>query len=440
MVIVSMEFTKTDDEAVQLSPWFSLAPIAETTDGPIAVVGAGVAGSAIAGALIRRGRSVVLIDRDHTLSGAASGNPLAGVTPRLSARPSLYGRFQARAYLHAVEAYDRLTRDGHAVWRGARGAFLGARDAADEARMAAIAAAFEWPESDMVLLDAAAAATRTGVDVPWGGLWFDRGGSVAPAAVCRALGGGAARLTAAVAAIEELPGGGYRLVDGGGATVLEAAVVVIAGGPASGELLRDLAPPLIPNRGQLSLLPAGPLSAALKSAISFGAYLSPAVVRTAAGPRHMLGASYGRLDEAADDDWSTFRAEDHAEYLSALAVYAPDLSREFAEAAPVGRASLRATTPDQLPICGPVPDVPAYRRDYADIRHGRPVESHAPATYRRGLYVLGGLGSRGFQTGPLAAEVLADQMTGQPSALPASLLAAIHPGRFLIRALKRGRG
>ena len=87
-----------------------------------------------------------------------------------------------------------------------------------------------------------------------------------------------------------------------------------------------------------------------------------------------------------------------------------------------------------------MPDVPAYRRDYADIRHGRPVESHAPATYRRGLYVLGGLGSRGFQTGPLAAEVLADQMTGQPSALPASLLAAIHPGRFLIRALKRGRG
>jgi tRNA 5-methylaminomethyl-2-thiouridine biosynthesis bifunctional protein len=54
-----------------------------------------------------------------------------------------------------------------------------------------------------------------------------------------------------------------------------------------------------------------------------------------------------------------------------------------------------------------------------------------------GLFVLSGLGAHGLVAAPLAAEVLACAITGEPSPLPQALTHALHPARFLIRALKR---
>ena len=68
-----------------------------------------------------------------------------------------------------------------------------------------------------------------------------------------------------------------------------------------------------------------------------------------------------------------------------------------------GRTALRATVRDYLPIVGKLSDK---------------------------VWALTGLGSRGFLTAPLMAEVLADQMTGAAGLLEADLIAAVAPGRF----------
>jgi tRNA 5-methylaminomethyl-2-thiouridine biosynthesis bifunctional protein len=52
-----------------------------------------------------------------------------------------------------------------------------------------------------------------------------------------------------------------------------------------------------------------------------------------------------------------------------------------------------------------------------------------------GLYVLGGLGSRGFTTAPLLAEHVAALITGTASPIPADLRALTSPDRL---AKKRG--
>ena len=70
-----------------------------------------------------------------------------------------------------------------------------------------------------------------------------------------------------------------------------------------------------------------------------------------------------------------------------------------------GRASVRTAAPD---------------------RHCR---WPAPWT-RRGLYVLGGLGARGFTTAPLLAEHVAAHIHAAPSPLPAALQRVVDPGRF----------
>ncbi len=70
-----------------------------------------------------------------------------------------------------------------------------------------------------------------------------------------------------------------------------------------------------------------------------------------------------------------------------------------------GRASLRATLPDRLPIVGAVGG-------------------------QAGLYVAAGYASRGVVWAGLLGEALADLMTGQPLPLEADLMQAIAPERF----------
>ncbi|HRE44314.1 MAG TPA: hypothetical protein PKY87_10130, partial [Terricaulis sp.] len=64
------------------------------------------------------------------------------------------------------------------------------------------------------------------------------------------------------------------------------------------------------------------------------------------------------------------------------------------------------------------------------------VEGPAPA--HQGVYVLGGLGARGLTLAPLLAERIVSEMCGAPQMLSRAALEAIHPARFLVRALKRG--
>ena len=92
----------------------------------------------------------------------------------------------------------------------------------------------------------------------------------------------------------------------------------------------------------------------------------------------------------------------------------PRLAERLAAAPLEGRASIRAATPDYLPVAGAAAGAP-----------GR-------------LFVLSGFGARGFTLAPLLAEHVAALALGAPSPLPEPLAAAVDPGRFARRAARRG--
>jgi tRNA 5-methylaminomethyl-2-thiouridine biosynthesis bifunctional protein len=123
----------------------------------------------------------------------------------------------------------------------------------------------------------------------------------------------------------------------------------------------------------------------------------------------LFGATHDRGDEAAD-----LRPADHARNLATLAAALPNLAARLDGVSLEGRASVRAVTPDRLPSAGPVPGSPA------------------------GLYVLSGLGSRGFAHAPLLAEHVAALALDAPSPLPAPAQALVDPARFTLRAARRG--
>jgi tRNA 5-methylaminomethyl-2-thiouridine biosynthesis bifunctional protein len=112
----------------------------------------------------------------------------------------------------------------------------------------------------------------------------------------------------------------------------------------------------------------------------------------------LFGATHDRDDLETD-----VRPGDNERNRAALAAVRPALAARLADRPIEGRASLRATTPDRMPLAGPI---------------------------EPGLFILTGLGSRGFTTAPLLAEHVAALMLGMPSPLPADCAALVSPARF----------
>jgi tRNA 5-methylaminomethyl-2-thiouridine biosynthesis bifunctional protein len=100
------------------------------------------------------------------------------------------------------------------------------------------------------------------------------------------------------------------------------------------------------------------------------------------------------------------------------------------------RASLRATTPDRLPLIGALPDAEAAASVFAGMQKGRTVDADAPLL--DGVFVATGYGARGFTWAPWAAEVLAARLIGAPTPASLASLRAVSPMRFVLRALRRG--
>jgi len=130
------------------------------------------------------------------------------------------------------------------------------------------------------------------------------------------------------------------------------------------------------------------------------------------------------------------RADDQEASLDRLSGFLPDVAAAWRGTALAGWAGLRASNEDHLPVVGPIANAAGYAQEYADLHHGRR-GPHAPAPYLSNAFVLSGLGSRGYQTAHLAAEVLVAQMTGGPMPVSHDVAHALHPGRSLIRKLRR---
>jgi tRNA 5-methylaminomethyl-2-thiouridine biosynthesis bifunctional protein len=77
---------------------------------------------------------------------------------------------------------------------------------------------------------------------------------------------------------------------------------------------------------------------------------------------------------------------------------------------------------------------------YAALARDATLELETPSPWLEGLYVNTAHGSRGLITAPIASELLAAYLEGEPSPLPTGVSEALHPSRFLLRALIRRIG
>ena len=390
-----------------------VTPAAPAGERHAIVVGFGLAGASVCERLAARGWTAVALEAQAPPSGrhAALFHPEATADDSVRARATRAAFFLLRARLRALEAAGAAPR-----WH-ACGLLRLARDAREaEAQVRAIAR-LAAPAEHAAGVDAQRASAIAGVRLAAPALWYPSAGWVMPAslvaALLRATGGRATvRWGTRVAAIERRDAR-WRALDAEGRVLAEADTLVLANGAEAERLYPSRAHRLRRVRGQLSFLPAGAIPAPCV-ALAGNGYLVPEIDGVLA-----VGASYDADDEPG------LRIESHRGNLARLAALVAEPLPALDPATLAGAVGFRAVSHDRLPLCGPLAD------EFAAAPRTR--LARVP-----GLWGCYGLGSRGLLWSALGAELLASELEGEPWPVEVALAQALDPGRFYLRALRRG--
>lgn len=385
------------------------------------VIGAGLAGAAISERLAQRGWQVELFERHAAPAQEASGNPSGVLLPLLAKDDAPSAQLSRACYLYALRRLAELP----AVRWSPCGVLHIAEDAGHEALQRATVEALGLPEDFVRFLDHATAEALIGHPLAQGGWWFPGGGWVDPRSLCNALlAAGGERIRThygvAIARLEQTTDG-WRIFDDAGHLRSSAPHVILANAQAADTLLPYSIPlTLTPIRGQVSFLPQ--LAASnppLRHVLCRSGYLTPP-----ASGIVCVGASFDR-----DDSDLESRLSDHKDNLRRLEELLPGAAQNIDARTLDGRVGIRAATRDRLPLVGALP-APMTAKEAAQF-------TLATLPRMAGLHALLGLGARGMVWAPLAAELLASQLCGEPLPLELKLVNLIDPARFYLHALRR---
>ncbi len=416
------------------SPWFARStPMGSNP--AIAVIGAGISGACVAAALQTAGADVTVIDQHSAAAGEASGNPAGLVQPRPGGGNFAYEDLQTSAYLYALRHYDGLSSDDP-IWIGDRGVLSFGRDPAFLGRHGDWLDAGGLPDGFGCSVNQKEVAEISGLELNQVATWFPQAGTINPTAICRAMLKDTTTIFGATVSRLVNHDGQWSVLGKNNQSLTTVDGVVLANGHAAADLCESCDLPLYGKRGQISFVAPSEHSSALNVGLSYGGYMTPALTN-GRERYHILGATYQQWLDFSSTAWKNLTASDDQENRDHIQHRLPELMKFFEGPVVGGRATLRTTTTDHLPVVGPVFNSASYNADYSDLRHGKPAYAYPSATYTPGLYVLSALGSRGFALAPLLAQILAAEIMGGAMPVSKSVHDLVHPARFLVRQLKR---
>ncbi len=376
------------------------APEQVAQTGSCMVIGAGLAGAAVAASLARRGWQVTVLDAAPHPAAGASALPVGLLAPHVSPDDAQLSRLTRAGIRATWQQLVQLLEEGK-DW--AASGTLERRDAGT-ARLPSSWSAEGPNESWHASPEQLRAA---GLDEDAVALWHARAAWVRPRRLIEAwLAQPGVRLLTdcRVAAIEQLPNDQWQAIDAQGQALLQADRLVVAAGFDS----RDFAPalPLQAVRGQVLFghvangnLPPHPING--------DGHLIAGVPDGDQGRLWLAGSTYDR--DSRDTGLREADTQANLERVAQLhATAANILSAEQARGATQAWAGVRCASGDRRPLIGPLdPSQP------------------------QGAWVCTALGSRGLSFAALCAELLAAHWHGEPLPLPAPLARALDTRRLL---------
>ena len=358
------------------------------------VVGGGIAGVSSAFALAEKGVDVELVERQQTVGGGGSFNPAAVVRPFLSLDTGIRNRFGIAAFDYAVQLYREINRRTSCDWRET-GVLQLAKDAAHSDKLAKAIEMAQLPAHLVCAVDAGEATRLCGATVHENGLWFASAGYVDGNRLCDSLIAASLPSVTLQANVEVTAivanGSTVQVGDASGRVIASADFVILANGIAAKLLFPGGAPWLRAIRGQVTGVAA--VAPGLRAPVCRDGYFTPAM-----DGQHYVGATF---DHARANEVIT--REDRLRNLQRAASILPGVIDAGSLVAQSDWAALRCASRDRLPVIGQIDD---------------------------NLLCSIAMGSRGFSWAPLAGEVVACLIAGEPMPLERNVLRRLSPSRF----------
>lgn len=355
----------------------------------VAVIGAGVAGCAVAHALAQRGIRVSVLEQAAAPAQAASGNPVAVFRPLPSRDDNQASRLTRAAYQYSLHVWKSL---GDLIVWSRCGVVQCAKDAAHAQRLGQTLADNAAPENFARWVEAGEASQLANWPLAEAAVFYPDGGWIVPASLCRAWLAHPsihARYHCRADAMQA-HADGWRLLDADGENLIEADAVIVANAYDAVHLLP--LEKLQGVRGQINIVPGETLPH-IKRVIAREGYVSPSP-----DGNFVVGATY----EYDADPMAALLASSQgdAENRKRLEAILPGAVAGDMR----GRVSIRAVMPDRFPLLGAVPNQP-------------------------NLFVAVGYASRGVVWAGLLGETLASILCDEPRPLERDLLKAMDAGR-----------
>ena len=410
------------------TPWYA-RPAASGDD--IAIIGGGVASALLASALIRRGKKVTLYSAASAPAEGASGNRQAALYPLLNHHDPALAQFFPTAFTFARRFYDSLDFPFEHDWCGVTQLGWDEKSADKITKMLAM----DLPEDIARRVNGDQAQQLSGVETGCDGITYPDGGWLSPAELTAGLLQQATEQGLVIHWQHELVSLERQQDDWQLSFSQQPAVqhqnVVLCCGHRLTDFAQSTKLPVYAVGGQVSHVPTRGQLQNLKQVLCYDGYLTPASPQY---QQHCIGASYHRGDSSTQ-----YRADDQQENRDRLIRCLPqaDWPKDVDISAGDARCGVRCATRDHLPFIGALPDYDRLLEAYAHLsQHPEQAET---APVHPGIFVLGALGSRGLCSGPLAAEILAAQLCGEPVPMDADTLAATSPNRYQVRKLLKGK-
>ncbi|HEX5277864.1 MAG TPA: bifunctional tRNA (5-methylaminomethyl-2-thiouridine)(34)-methyltransferase MnmD/FAD-dependent 5-carboxymethylaminomethyl-2-thiouridine(34) oxidoreductase MnmC [Fluviicoccus sp.] len=371
----------------------------------VLVIGAGIAGVSCARALALRGWQVTLADRADGPGSAASGNPAAIIYPKIAPPHLSAWHFQQQGYLWLRQQVHDLND----IWRETGLLWL---LSGNQQREGDKIDGHPWHPRLVEKVSAAEASALAGVRIDTDCLHFPQAGFLHPAALYRHwLADPRIRCLwrteiSGLVKTDSL----WRAQTADSREKGDFDIVILANALDATRFAMAAVLPVYPVRGQIALMPGTGKLADLRKVLCYGGYLTPAF-----GGQHCIGASF--IPNDAD---TGIRDEDHLHNRRLLQNFVPDLADALPDQSEwTGRASYRTQSADYLPLVGAL------------------THPENPDLIPEGIYLSIGHGSKGFCYAPLAAEILAAELNGEPFPVARRVLKTLHPARFRLRERRR---
>jgi tRNA 5-methylaminomethyl-2-thiouridine biosynthesis bifunctional protein len=384
----------------------------------VIVIGGGIAGCSTAYALAKRGLIVTLIEQHQAIAQEASGNPVGMLYPKFNSGISLLSTIASQGFAFTLALLKQLPANSE-IFNicGQIQLAFNTREQENQAKL------LNNTHQNQIIqqLSATEASEKANIALNVGGLYLPESGWVKPNVFCQALIHSDLITTmTSTQAIKIKKQRTHWDVFLNKEQTLEADIVVLCNANSIHQFEPCRNIPITPVRGQVNFFKVNALSERIKPIICSDHYLSPSI-----DGFHAIGTSYG-----PNDLNPALSIQDTSTNLLALKKMSPALFSSIDNATVTGRVAWRSATKDYIPLAGQLLDEQVLRSSpprYNDNPRDLP--------WLEGLYVNAGHGSKGMITAPMCGELIANQITGEPFIIDATIASKLNPSRFLLKEM-----